>query len=255
MRKKMRDEILTDVDRKKLTEQYMDELDQALSDKSKREQIKQAVLVGTPARPSAVALAGWDSYIVTVSEKNKDLIGKILTDIAQEQNKDPFDLAAELVIDEPDIWLACGVMSEEDMEYAMKQDWLMFSSDGSASPIIQDTDEPAVGHPRAFSSQARVLRKYVREDKILTLENAVRMMTSLPADFLQMKDRGLLKKGYKADIAIFDPDTIRDNATFADARQYSSGTDYVIVNGKISIENGEYSGALDGKLLLLTENK
>jgi N-acyl-D-aspartate/D-glutamate deacylase len=216
--------------------------------------IKQAVLSGTLAKPSAVALAGWDSYIVTVSKKNKDLIGKILSDIAQEQNRDPFDLTAELVIDEPDMWLACGVMSKEDMEYAMKQDWLMFSSDGGASPIIQDTDEPAVGHPRAFSSQARVLRKYVREDEILTVENAVRKMTSLPADFLQMKGRGMLKKGYKADIAIFDPETIRDNATFDDARQYSTGTEYVIVNGKISIENGEYGNALNGKLLLLTEN-
>ncbi len=100
-----------------------------------------------------------------------------------------------------------------------------------------------------------MLRKYVREDKVLTLENAVRMMTSLPADLLQMKDRGLLVKGYKADITIFDPDTIRDNATFADARQYSTGTEYVIVNGKISIENGEYNSALNGKLLLSTENK
>jgi len=141
------------------------------------------------------------------------------------------------------------------MKYAMKQDWLMFSSDGDASPILKETDVPRIGHPRAYSSQARVLRKYVREDKVLTLENAVRMMTSLPADLLQMKDRGLLKKGYKADIAIFNPDTIRDNATFSDSRKYSTGTEYVIVNGKISIENGEYGGALEGKLLLLTENK
>jgi N-acyl-D-aspartate/D-glutamate deacylase len=70
-----------------------------------------------------------------------------------------------------------------------------------------------------------------------------------------MKDRGLIKKGYKADVAIFDPDTIQDNSTYADARQYSTGTEYVIVNGKISIENGEYDGALEGKLLLLTKNK
>ncbi len=255
MRKKMRDETLSDVDREQLREQYIGELAKALSDKSKRELIKQAVLVGTSERPSGVALAGWDSYMVVVSEKNTDLIGKILSDIAQEQNRDVFDLAADLVIDEPDMWLACGVMSDEDMKYAMKQDWLMFSSDGGASPIIQDTDEPVVGHPRAFSSQARVLRKYVREDKVLTLENAIRMMTSLPADLLQMTDRGLLKKGYKADIAIFDPDTIRDNATFTDSRQYSTGTEYVIVNGKLSIENSKYNGALNGKLLLLTENK
>jgi N-acyl-D-amino-acid deacylase len=80
-------------------------------------------------------------------------------------------------------------------------------------------------------------------------------MTSLPASFLQVKDRGLLVKGYKADIVIFDPKTVRDNSTPPNTRQYSTGTKYVIVNGNISIENGEYNGALNGKLLLLTENK
>ena len=255
MRTKMRDKALSDADQEKLQEQYIEELAKALSNKSKREQIKQAVLVGTPENPSEVASVGWDCYGIVVSEKNTDLNGKILSDIAKEQKREPFDVAADLVIDEPDMWVAVGVMSEEDMKYAMMQDWLMFSSDGGASPILKEADKPRIGHPRAFSSQAIVLRKYVREDKVLTLENAVRMMTSLPADLLQMKNRGLLKKGYKADIAIFDPDTIKDNATFADARQYSTGTEYVIVNGKISIENGEYDGALNGKLLLSTENK
>ena len=255
MRTKMRDRDLADSEREMLREQYIDELAKALSDKSKREQIKQAVLVGTPEKPSEVALIGWDSYGIVASKKNPDLNGRILSDIAKEQNRDAFDLVADLVIDEPDMWLAVGVMSDEDMKYAMKQDWLMFSSDGGASPIIKETDIPRIGHPRAFGSQARVLRKYVREEKALTLENAVRMMTSLPADLLQMKDRGLIKKGYKADIAIFDLETIKDNATFTDARQYSTGIKYAIVNGKMSIENGEYNGALNGKLLLLTENK
>ena len=104
-------------------------------------------------------------------------------------------------------------------------------------------------------SQARVLRKYMREEKVLTLENAIKKMTSLTAQFLQIKDRGLLMRGYKADIVIFNPETIRDNATYVDARQYSTGTEYVIVNGKISVANGEYNGDLHGKLLLLTENK
>jgi len=255
LRKKMRDRDLPDSEREKLREQYVDELAKALADKSKREQIRKSVLEGEPHRPSAVALAGWDSYLVTVAEKNTHLIGKILSDIAKEQKRVPFDLAADLVIDEPDLYVACGVMSEDDMKYAMKEDWLMFSSDGDASPILKETDVPRIGHPRAFSSQARVLRKFVREENVLTLENAIKKMTSLPASFLQIKNRGLLMKGFKADIAIFDPDTIRDNATFTDARQYSTGTEYVIVNGKISIENGEYEGALDGKLLLLTENK
>jgi N-acyl-D-amino-acid deacylase len=255
LREKMRDRSLPDSGRKRLREQYIDELSKALADKSKREKIRKSVLEGEPYKPSSVALAGWDSYLVTVAKKNTHLIGKILSDIAEEQKRDPFDVAADLAINEPDLYIACGVMSEEDMNYAMKQDWLMFCSDGSAFPIVKKTDKPTIGHPRAFGSQVRVLRKYVREEKILTLENSIRKMTSLPASFLQIKDRGLLVKGYKADIVIFDPETVSDNSTHSDAYQYSTGTKYVIVNGKISIENGEYNGVLNGKLLLLTENK
>ncbi|MGB6340913.1 MAG: D-aminoacylase, partial [Candidatus Aminicenantaceae bacterium] len=245
LRKKMRERDLSDTEMKKLREQYIEELKEALADKSKREQIRRSVLEGEPHKPSSVALAGWDSYLVTVAEKNSHLIGKILSDIAKEQNKDPFDLAAELVIDEPDLYVACGVMSEDDMKYAMEQDWLMFSSDGDAMSVLKDTDLPRIGHPRAFGSQARVIRKYVREENVMTLENAIKKMSSLPASFLQMKDRGLLKKGYKADIVIFDPETVRDKGTHSDARQYSTGTEYVVVNGKISIEEGKYNGVLN----------
>jgi len=207
LRKKIRDRNLADSEIEKLREQYIEELEEALADKSKREQIRKSVLVGEPHKPSSVALAGWDSYLITVAKKNTHLIGKILSDIAKEQKRDPFDVAADLVIDEPDLYVACGVMSEDDMKYAIKQDWLMFSSDGDASPIIKETGIPRIGHPRAFGSQTIVLRKYVREDKVLTLESAIRKMTSLPASFLQVKDRGLLVKGYKADIVIFDPES------------------------------------------------
>jgi len=255
LRKKLRDRNLPDSERQKLRKQYVAELAKALADETKRGKIRKAVLEGDPHRPSSVALAGWDSYLVTVARKNTPLIGKILSDIAKEEGKDPFDVAAHLVIDEPDLYVACGVMSEEDMKLAMEQEWLMFSSDGDAFPVLKEGDPPKIGHPRAFGSQARVLRKYVREERILTLENAVRKMTSLPASFLKMKNRGLLRKGYKADIAVFDPETVRDNSTPSDARRYSTGTEYVIVNGKICIENGEYTGVLNGRLLLLTENR
>ena len=256
LRKKMSDKNLLDTEREELRKQYVDELAKALSDKSKREQIRKSVLLGEPPHnPSPVAIGGWHNFVTVVSEKNAHLIGKIFSDLAQEQKREVFDIVADLVIDEPDLYTSYGLMSEDDMKYAMKEDWLMFSSDGGASPIVKKTDKPVTRHPRAFSSQARVLCRYVREEKVLTLENAIRKMTSLPASFLQMKDRGLLVRGNKADIAIFDPKTIRDNATWADSRQYSTGTEYVIVNGKISIENGEYNGALNGKLLLLTENK
>jgi N-acyl-D-amino-acid deacylase len=255
LREKMRDRSLPDSERQKLRGQYVEELAKALADKSKREQIRKSVLEGEPHKPSSVALAGWDSYLITVAKKNAHLIGKILSDVAKEQGRDPFDVAAELVIDEPDLYVACGVMSEDDMKHAMEQDWLMFSSDGDAAPVLKGVEKPRIGHPRAFGSQARVLRKYVREEKILTLENAVRKMTFLPASFLAMEDRGKIKEGYKADIVIFDPKTARDNGTHSDARQYSTGTEYVIVNGKISVEKGEYNEVLNGKLLLLTENQ
>ncbi len=266
LRAKSRDRDLPDEERKKLREQYTDELLKALSDKLKREQIKKLSIVGVPHdwsflrkgfphHPAPFGTWGVDNYTILVSKKNSHLVGKNISDLAQEQKRDFFDIVVDLIIEEPDVFSSTNSMSEDEMKYAMKQDWLMFSSDGSASPIVKETDKPRYGHPRGYSSQARVLRKYVREDKVLTLENAIRKMTSLPASFLQMRDRGLLVRGYKADIAIFDPETIRDNATYADSRQYTSGTEYVIVNGKISIENGEYNGALNGKLLLLTENK
>jgi N-acyl-D-amino-acid deacylase len=255
LREKMRDRNLPESERTELREQYMEELAEALSDSSKREQIKKSVLEGTSDRPSSVALAGWDSYLVQVAEKNEHLIGKILSDIAEEQKRDPFDVAADLVLEEPDLYVACGVMSEDDMEHAMKQDWLMFSSDGGASPIVEETAEPRIGHPRSYGSQARVLRKFVREDGVLTLEDGVKKMTSLPARFLELKDRGLLQSGYIADIVIFDPETVTDNSTPSDASQYATGIHYVILGGKMSVEKGEYHGALNGKFLLLTENK
>ncbi len=256
LRKKMRDRDLPDMEREKLREQYPDELARALSDPVKREKIKKLTAEGAPDKSNYAVQYGWDACSIVSAKKNTHLIGKIISDLAEEQKRDPFDVAADLFIEEKgDVLSSVGTMSEDDMEYAMKQDWLMFSSDGGASAIIKKTDKPRPGHPRAFGSQARVLRKYVREEKVLTLENAVKKMSSLPASFLKMRDRGLLVRGYKADIVIFDPETVRDNGTYADARQYSTGTEYVIVNGKISIENGEYNDALNGKALLLTENK
>ncbi len=255
LREKMGDKNLTDTERKKLKEQYMDELAKALSDRSKREQIKKSVLNGSPDNPSPVALGGWDSYVVVAAEKNTPLIGTIISDLALEKKRSAFDIIADLVIEEPDLYLACGVMSEDDMKYAVKQDWLVFSSDGDAFPIIKRIKKAKYGHPRAFGSQARVIRKYVREENVLTLENAIIKMAGLPAQILKMKDRGQLVKGYKADVVIFDLEAVRDKATFADSHRYSTGTEYVILNGKISIEKGKYYGALNGKVLLLTENK
>jgi len=255
LRKEMAAEGLSGEEKTKLRDEYIAELAKALTDETKREQIRRSVLVGTPADPSPVAVSGWDSYAIVAAQKNTQLVGKIFSDLAEEQHRPPFDIAAELVVEEPDLYLSCGALSEDDMKEAMKNDWLSFSSDGSAAPTLDETIKQRPGHPRSFGSQARVLRKYVREEGVLTLEEAISRMTSLPAQFLKLKRRGLLAEEYKADITIFNPDTVQDRATYATPFVYSSGVEYVIVNGKVSIEKAKYNGSLNGRMLLLTENK
>lgn len=255
LRGKMRSRDLDEAERKNFRKQYMDELRKALDDESKREQIRKMTVEGLPHDPSAVAMWGWHNETILIADKNTHLMGKNISDLAKEQNRDAFDIVVDLVLDEPDMLYSGGSMSEDDLQYALKQDWVMVSSDGGASPIKKEDDEPRRGHPRGYGSQTKVLRKYVREEKLLTLEDAIRKMTALPASFLQMKDRGLLKKGYKADVVIFDSETVRDNSTYADSRQYPTGIESVIVNGKMSIENSKFNDTLNGKVLLLTENK
>ena len=255
LRKKSRNRELSDEESEKLRGQYADELANALSDPGKRGEIKKLTAEGHPLKGNIAVQYGWDSCSVVFAKKNTDVIGRIVSELAEEQNKDPFDVAADLFIEEKwDVLSSVDTMSEDDMIYAMNQEWQMFSSDGGAAPV-RKTDEPQPGHPRDFGSFTRVLRKFVREDKVLTLENAIRKMSSLPASLLRMKDRGVLINGNKADIVIFDSETVRDNATYADSQKYSTGIDHVIVNGKLTIENGQYIDVLNGKLLLLTENK
>jgi len=237
-------------EREQIRHQYVSELQNALKDPLKRKRIKESTYEKRTENPSAVARWGWHDFRIKVSDKNAHLVDKMLVDIIKEQNRDGFDIVADLIIDEPDILFASGSQSEDDMRHAMVQDWVMVSSDGMAYPIIKDTDKPQRSHPRDFSSQAIVLRKFVREENLLTLEDAVRKMTSLPAQFLNMKDRGLLLKGYKADVTIFNPETVRDDATYDNAFQYASGVEYVIVNGKVSVDKEKYNGALNGKVLL-----
>jgi len=253
LREKLREENFDPSQRKTFEKRYIEALQKALANKTKKEQIRQLTVTGRPHDPSPVAMWGWHDFCILVAEKNLHLIGKNFTDLVKEQNRDPFDIVADLIIDEPGILYGSGSQSWDDHDYALKQDWVMVSSDGGAFPIIEDGAKPELGHPRIFGSQARVLRKYVREEKILTLENAIHKMSALPASFLGMKDRGLIKKGYKADLVIFDPVTMRDHATYADFQKYSGGVEYVIIDGKISIENGRYKGALNGKVLLLKD--
>lgn len=238
------------MERNELMKIYAAKLENALLDEEKRERIKKLTMEGAPDKLNWVPMFGWDNFIIIDAPKNPGFIGRVLSDVAQEQNKDPFDVAVNLFLEEKDgLIMSVCTMSEYDIKHAMQQDWLMISSDGSAARY-------KVGrvHPRYYGSAVRVLGKYVREEKTLALENAIMKMTSLPAQFLRLKDRGFLLKGYKADIVVFDPDTVKDNATYQEPHQLATGIHHVIINGKISVENGEYNHALNGRVLLFNKN-
>ncbi len=137
-------------------------------------------------------------------------------------------------------------MSEDDVKAIMKYPFNMFASD--ASIRIWKQGNP---HPRGYGTNARVLGKYVREEKVISLEEAIRRMTSLPAQKFQLSDRGFIKEGYAADIVIFNADEIKDQSTFNDPHQYSTGIKYVLVNGKIILEDGKQNEVREGKILKL----
>jgi len=242
-----------DSDRQK----FAGRLTETLSDPQKRAHIKKLTVEGGPDKNNFAALFGWDAIAIVSAKTNSHLIGRTFADLAQEQNREAFDVAADLYIEEKEnVYTSIGTMSEDDMKLVMSQDWLMHCSDGytfKPSELTSETPRPA--HPRSYGSFPRVLRKYVREEQVLTLEEAIRKMTSLPASFLGFKDRGLLAEGYKADIVIFDPETLSDQATYIDPHQYSTGITHVIINGKLSIERSQFNGRLNGKVLLSTEDK
>ena len=135
-------------------------------------------------------------------------------------------------------------MGDEDLKRIMQYPFNMFACDASIRVFNQ-----GVPHPRGYGTNARVLGKYVREEKVLPLEEAVRRMTSLPAQKFNLRDRGLLREGMAADVVIFDENTVRDNATYEQPHAYSSGFEYVIVNGKMVVENGNHNGTRSGAVL------
>ncbi|WP_346316991.1 D-aminoacylase [Chitinophaga sp. YIM B06452] len=139
-------------------------------------------------------------------------------------------------------------MSEEDVKYIMQYPYNMFASDASIREF-----GVGVPHPRGYGTNARVLGKYVREEKVIRLEEAVRRMTSLPAQKFRLQQRGLLLPGYAADIVVFDPETVKDLSTFTAPHQYSTGFQYVLVNGMVTLDNGKHNGARGGAVLKLNQ--
>jgi N-acyl-D-amino-acid deacylase len=176
------------------------------------------------------------------------LQGKRLSEIAKLWNKDPIDALLDFLIADPYSSVAVFGMSQPDVTLALQQPWVAIDNDssGTSPEGILGQEHP---HPRAYGTFPRILRKYVREDKALTLEDAIRKMSALPAQRLRLTDRGVLKAGMWADVVIFDPATVRDLATFDNPNQLSVGMEYVLVNGVPAIDGGKMTGALPGKVL------
>ncbi len=174
--------------------------------------------------------------------------GMRLTEIARERgDTDPAETAVTLMMQEKGH--ISGVFHnqyEDDLQLAIKSPWLAIASDGVAANLTK----PRTSHPRAYGTNVRVLGHYVRELKLLTLEDAVRKMTSLPANILGLKDRGMLREGYAADVVVFDAARVRDVATYAKPAAYPEGVPYVLVNGVVVIDKGEHTGARPGRALL-----
>jgi N-acyl-D-amino-acid deacylase len=179
----------------------------------------------------------------------KYLTGKTLDEVASARNKSPEETVMDLVIqDGSRVGVVYFSMSEENVKKQIALPWMSFCSDaGSYSPegVFLKTST----HPRAYGNFARLLGKYVRDEKVIPLEEAVYKLTSLPAGNLRIKKRGSLKTGYYADLAIFDPAKIQDNATFEKPQQYASGMVHVFVNGVQVLKDGEHTGALPGRVV------
>src|SRR6266403_1582035 len=193
--------------------------------------------------PEKILLAGFKS------EKLKPLTGKSLAEIAKMRGKDPVETAMDLIAeDESRIDSIYFLMSEENVKKEIAKPWVSFGSD-EASQAPEGNFLKSNCHPRAYGCFARVLGKYVREEKVLTLEQAVRKLSGLPATNLGLDHRGFVKEGMFADVVVFDPATVGDKATFEKPHQYSVGMKHVFVNGAQVLKDGEHTGAKPGRAL------
>jgi len=196
--------------------------------------------------------SGGASGVMVSSVVNKDLkqfTGKTVAEIAAAQNKDPVEALFDFILADNGLTGALYfIASEEDLQYGLKQPWTSIGLDANEMPLDGLLFEPHA-HPRTFGSMPRFLGHYVRDLHLMSLEQGIRKITSLPAQREHLMARGLLKEGFYADVTIFDPATILDKATYTEPAQLSVGVKYVFVNGQLEYEDGKMTGAMAGRAL------
>jgi N-acyl-D-amino-acid deacylase len=193
--------------------------------------------------PDKIVLAGFKS------DKLKPLTGKTLAEVARTRGTSPEEAAMDLVIEDNDrVDAIYFIMSEDNLRKQLKLPWVSFGSD-EASLAPEGVFLKSNAHPRAYGNVARLLGKYVREEKLIPLEAAIRRLSALPAENLKLDRRGALRPGNFADIVIFDPASIQDHATFEQPHQYATGVRDVFVNGVQVLSDGEHNGAKPGQVV------
>ncbi len=229
-----------------------DEFVKRLKDPATRAQISKEISAPSTSFENLWLGSGGADGVLVVSVLDPQLRkyeGKTVTQIAQMENKSPLDALMDLVIaDRDNTGAVYFLMSEPDVKLAMQQPWVSVGTDyGAINPSGPLGESKA--HPRAYGSFARILGKYVRDEHNLRLEDAIRKFTSLPAQREKLDHRGLLRTDYFADITIFDPEKVRDTATFDDPNKPSVGFEYVFVNGTLALEHDQVTGQLGGRPL------
>jgi N-acyl-D-amino-acid deacylase len=223
-----------------------------LKDPSIRKRVLKEMATPTDEWESLYLMAGSPDKVLLVGFKNdklKLLTGKSLAEVAKLRGKSPEATAIDLVIEDGSrVDTVYFLMSEENVRKQIKLPWISFNSDAS-SLAPEGVFLKSNPHPRAYGNFARLLGKYVRDEKLIPLEEAIRRLTSFPAETFKLDRRGALKPGYFADIVVFDPAKIQDHATFEKPHQYATGVAHVFVNGVQVIQNGEHTGAKPGQVV------
>ena len=226
-----------------------------LRDPNMRARLKKEVAAGSQADWSNLVQAsgGWDHIILAnpYNEKYQKFVGKSFSEIGAALGKEPADAAWDIMLDAlpSRAYAIYFMMDYNDIETALQQPWVSIGSDAAASENLGVLDGIGLPHPRAYGNAARLISEFVNTRKTFTLEEGVRKMTSWPAQRMGLTDRGLLRPGMKADVLLFNPEKVRDRATFQSPLLTSEGFDTVIVNGQLAIDEGRLTGIRAGQAL------
>jgi N-acyl-D-amino-acid deacylase len=231
----------------------IDSLKGRLANPAIRTRLKNEQKTGSPGWWNIIeAAGGWDGVILVNARNpaNAKYEQKSLSEIARIMNKEPADAAMDLVLQgQGRVMAIYHMMGEQDIETALKFPWTSIGSDAGAVMTLGKPDETGLPHPRSFGNATRVIAEYVKKRHVLTLEEAVRKMTSWPATRMRLADRGMIKQGLWADVTIFDLDQLQDRATYDDPMAFPTGIEYVLVNGVVTIDHDKHTGAKAGKVL------